>query len=621
MTPRHTFAAALVLALVMGCAEATPRMPSNDAAPSLTEPSPAGMRDVSTVERAALEAAPGAEPLPLEVLVPAEGTVIPWTFPAPDLQWRDGRQASLFRVRVRAAGEVRAELFTSERRLSLDAAAWQAIHTAAGEGGALDIELTGASVLPDGTVLRGPTTVIAHARFSGAGEHPSGHLQVGWKARPAGSNPGPVHADMRGVIPMTVAMDGTVEPMLMALPGVDEMRARFAERVGRQSASGMAGSMGPGQDGSGGPNPAGGPGGPGGSGGPGDPGGQGSGGGATAGPAPSEPPPLSPGDGAEAPSAAEVRSSEAEAFSMRSADFSSVTREKGRPAWASYPPPSNTTCVACHTLSGDGRYLAATSQEEAATPEGWVVTQGTLFVIRRSDDTIVRTMPGGLTPRFDRRDPTKLIYASSSNSSGIKQRMTFARSDIHLYDVEAETDRPVPGADDPERCEVFADLSPDGRTLAFSRSATRGACDGSRGMLDVATIPWNDGAGGEPTPLPGASGNGSSNLQPRFSPDGKWIVFYRSSRGYFSMGETDLWVVPATGGEAHRLEISTDALESWHAFSPDGHWLAFVSNRDRVDQPRAYLARFFDDGHTAPALPFPFAGGRFGHVHTLDWTP
>jgi hypothetical protein len=79
-------------------------------------------------------------------------------------------------------------------------------------------------------------------------------------------------------------------------------------------------------------------------------------------------------------------------------------------------------------------------------------------------------------------------------------------------------------------------------------------------------------------------------------------------------------VLPATGGSARKLSVSTDALESQHQFSPDGRWLAFLSNRDRVDRPRGYVARFFEDGTTAAPVPLPGPEAEQAHLDTLDWT-
>jgi len=49
--------------------------------------------------------------------------------------------------------------------------------------------------------------------------------------------------------------------------------------------------------------------------------------------------------------------------------------------------------------------------------------------------------------------------------------------------------------------------------------------EGKTFQYDLYRIPFNEGRGGVPEPLAGASDNGMSNYFPKYSPDGKWIVF------------------------------------------------------------------------------------------------
>lgn len=606
-------------------------------------PDSTGEPDPPAAQRAALDGPAGPGALDVALRVPADGSVIPWTFPAPMFRWDDRLAGNTFRVRVRTGTSgVVLEAYVEKPSWAPTPDEWKRLRTAAGEGGDFEVELVAGSILPDGTILRGPTTVVSRARFSGAGEHPTGHVLFGWKNRPIGRAPGPVHMDMRGVIPQQVSMDGTVETLMMDLPHVEEIREKFFQRM--ESGDGTVtggGGLGldapgpackPGFCPPGGPPPSGPvpgvPGGPAGSpqaiGGPGTPGVPGAVGAPAIPGTMAQPPAPLPAPGLLEPADERFKDSASttpEKVAMYSVDLSSLTRPEGVPAWDLLPRPRERGCVACHTMSSDRKYLAANAPENAATPEGWTATQGTLYLFQRPDYDVIRVMPGGLTARFHPVDPTLLVYAATSNSTGIKQRLTVFRSDIRHVDASTGQESPVPGAAEPDRCELFPDVSNDFGRMAFTRSLPGEPCEGSHGHLEIAVIPWNGGRGGPATPLVGASANGFSNVQPRFSPDGRWIVFYRAAQGFFSSGSGDLWVVPSEGGEARRLEISTSAMETWHAFSPDGRWLAFLTNRDRVDRPRAYVARFFDDGHVAPAVPLPGAGDPDTHVHSLDWGP
>jgi Tol biopolymer transport system component len=67
------------------------------------------------------------------------------------------------------------------------------------------------------------------------------------------------------------------------------------------------------------------------------------------------------------------------------------------------------------------------------------------------------------------------------------------------------------------------------------------------------------------------------DYDPSFSPDGKWIVF-TSERDPEGTGQADLWRVHPDGSELERL-TSDAAMEDAGALSPDGTRLAFVSTQ------------------------------------------
>lgn len=61
---------------------------------------------------------------------------------------------------------------------------------------------------------------------------------------------------------------------------------------------------------------------------------------------------------------------------------------------------------------------------------------------------------------------------------------------------------------------------------------------------------------------------------PALSPDGKWIVFFRTELGPHG----DLWVIPAEGGKARRLTFDTRPA-SGPIWTPDGRWIVYSSSR------------------------------------------
>ena len=230
-------------------------------------------------------------------------------------------------------------------------------------------------------------------------------------------------------------------------------------------------------------------------------------------------------------------------------------------------------------LSSTGRYLVGT------------VGETSLFVM------------------IDRHDYTQMFYPVTGQ--------------IAAHDRDRQQLFVVPGTADPAYVHAGPRLSPDDQTLVFSRAPVNQdyvdavlsgqvRAESSQQTIqqlnerypfqfDLYSLPFPSHNGAVPQPVQGASANGMSNFFPRFSPDGRWIVFTRSPTGLVGQPDSELWVVPAGGGEPRRLEANTPLMNSWHSFSPDGRWLVFSGKGQRVET-QTFLTRFYEDGSSAPAL-------------------
>jgi tetratricopeptide (TPR) repeat protein len=172
----------------------------------------------------------------------------------------------------------------------------------------------------------------------------------------------------------------------------------------------------------------------------------------------------------------------------------------------------------------------------------------------------------------------------------------------------------LPGADDPRYVQTDAVWSPDGKYLVFARAEAKVPYPASGKMAayandpaetqvqyDLYRIPFNDGKGGKPEPIVGASNNGMSNNFPKVSPDGRWIIFVKNKNGQLMRPDSELYIVPTEGGVARRLHANTSRMNSWHSFSPNGRWLVF-SSKARSFYTQMYLTHIDEDGNDSPAI-------------------
>jgi len=188
------------------------------------------------------------------------------------------------------------------------------------------------------------------------------------------------------------------------------------------------------------------------------------------------------------------------------------------------------------------------------------------------------------------------------------------RGILAWYDRETKKFQPLPGADDPHFVQASAVWSPDGKYLVFARAEAREPfrADGKLAayandptevpiQYDLYRIPFNHGLGGKPEPIAGASQNGMSNSFAKISPDGKWMVFVQAHNGQLMRPDSQLYIVPAAGGEARRMTCNTALMNSWHSFSPNGRWLVF-SSKSLSPYTQMFLTHIDAEGNDTPAI-------------------
>jgi len=191
---------------------------------------------------------------------------------------------------------------------------------------------------------------------------------------------------------------------------------------------------------------------------------------------------------------------------------------------------------------------------------------------------------------------------------------------LGVFDRKTGSFAALPGADDRRFVHSNPAWSPDGTHIVFARAeATRLRNDGGKNVLltseeceefltggrqflfDLYRVPFNGGKGGTAEPLQGASRNGMSNFFPKYSPDGRWIVFCKARSFMLLQPDSELYILPAGGGEARRLRCNTPRMNSWHSWSPNGRWLVF-SSKANGPYTQLFLAHIDDEGRSSPPI-------------------
>jgi len=266
-------------------------------------------------------------------------------------------------------------------------------------------------------------------------------------------------------------------------------------------------------------------------------------------------------------------------------------------------------CGNCHALTTDGKKIGLDFDAVRRDKGGYFVSKIDSVITFDKDNylswtKLIKKNTFGLLSRLS-RDGRYIMVT-------IKDRVVFEKFEdleysqlffpvngmLAVYDTQTKEIHELPGANDPDFVQTNAIWTPDDKYIIFARtkalpypekdpkhesvitdeSITADFVSGKKDFkYDLFKIPFNDGKGGKPEPIEGASNNGKSNYFPTVSPDGKWIVYCQANNYMMLRPDSRLYIVPVNGGESRKLKCNLPNLNSWHDWSPNGKWLVFAS--------------------------------------------
>jgi hypothetical protein len=309
-------------------------------------------------------------------------------------------------------------------------------------------------------------------------------------------------------------------------------------------------------------------------------------------------------------------------------------------------------CASCHLFSKDGALISMEMNYKNDSGAHFIAPVKEKIVLSEAEFISWNDFPRPeILPKtrglFAKMSPSgkyivstvhEISYAALTNDFAFCQLFFPTYGVLAWYAVDNKAFHLLPGADDYDFVQTDPSWSWDEKYIAFARANTKNEYHADIANIrthiedadihelnqrfpiqfDLYKIPFNQGNGGNPEPLKGASHNGMSNYFPRFSPDGKWIVFTRSKSGIMLQPDSELFIIPAAGGEPRRMKCNRKLFNSWHSFSPNGKWLLFSSkvnspyteiflthiDENGIDSPPVCLSHFSDSRYAANVPEF-----------------
>ena len=239
-------------------------------------------------------------------------------------------------------------------------------------------------------------------------------------------------------------------------------------------------------------------------------------------------------------------------------------------------------------IDGSGQRRLTTDSSFDAAPAPSPDRRSIAFASDRSGQTQIYVMATDGSDVRNLSNSTSFDYAPTWSPDG--QRIVFQRQsagtgfDVWVMDADGTDQQRLTSL---PANEVGAAVSPDGSTVVFTGN--------NGGNRDVWTMPLAGGtpvnitagtciAGSDPCQL-------ATDFQPAWTPEGRIVLFSDRSGG------GGIWTIAADGSDSRLVIDLGDAGVSTPSVSPNGKWIAFVTDVDNLGGPRSVYTVRSDGTH------------------------
>ena len=284
-------------------------------------------------------------------------------------------------------------------------------------------------------------------------------------------------------------------------------------------------------------------------------------------------------------------------------------------------------CLNCHTFHQNRPDpMLLETRNDRGSPilvarSGDVETIDTRTEFHRSPATYATWHPGGRHVCFSLNNATLFFHTDPSKET---REVFDATSELVIYSFDDNMVTTTPEISSEEFAETWPEWSADGRHLYFSSTRVTPIEDYASVRYDLMRIGYDVDSGewGELETVVSAAETGMSILQPKVSPDGRYLVCTMADHGNFPifLASSDLYVVDLQEGGYRRLEINSDETESWHSWSSNSRWLVFSSKRRDGLFARPYFTYVDEAGHFHRPVMLPQEDPSFydGFIQTVN---